>query len=226
GIAVAYNDATGRYNISLERSGGVVALKAVNVLPATYDAPRTNAPSSSGGEGTRGAGLRERATTLAAQVSQWADRLFLGIHPQHVAMAICAVLVFCFGFSLLNAALLSAVGYLAHSAAKREGGLLPAARSLSARLARVIQHFTGHSMSQAQAAFLAMAVLFLVWKFWLSDSTHASGAGSSGYSAGSRRSYTGSSGYDQRDGFSSSHRRAHYGDDYNFLGGYGSGWGS
>lgn len=121
--------------------------------------------------------------------------------------------------SLLNAALLCGVGYLSHGAAKREGGIIPAGRKLTRRVSELTQRVTGHSMSQAQAAFFVVAVAALVYKFVLSSGSTNSGY-SSGYSSG-------------RSSSSSSRRRARYQDGmryeedvYDYSGGYGTGWGA
>uniref|UniRef100_A0A7S3FH35 Uncharacterized protein n=1 Tax=Haptolina ericina TaxID=156174 RepID=A0A7S3FH35_9EUKA len=199
GFAVSFNDDNGRYNVSIDGHTDVMALKPVNVLPVEG----AGAGAGGGGDSSDGSG---------GGVSEALSR----IDPKHVAAGTCAALVFLLGFSLLNAVLLCGVGFLAHSAARREGGLVPAARAITRRLSELLLRLSGHSLTQAQIVVLVAAVAFLVWKFWLSDT----GGGGSGFSG---------SGYES----SRSRRRTHQGYDqrgydsgsYDFSS-YGSGWGA
>ena len=58
-----------------------------------------------------------------------------------------------FGVPVLTAALLAGLGLLGHSAARREGGLLPALRMCARRAQAGLERLTGRPASTAQAAY-------------------------------------------------------------------------
>ena len=105
---------------------------------------------------------------------------------------------------LLTAALLAGLGLLGHSAARREGGLLPALRMLARRAGDGMQRLTGRPASTAQAAFVLLALAALVWWYWLAGTSlrggdagggayggAAGGAGGAYGAAGGARSHGG-----------------------------------
>lgn len=88
------------------------------------------------------------------------------------------------GVPLLTAGLLSGLGLLGHSAARREGGLLPALRMCARRAQGGLERLTGRPASTAQAAFVLLALAALVWWYMLAGGDAAGGASSGGYGGG------------------------------------------
>ena len=152
GTAESFNDATGRYNVRVD--GSVIALRPSNIQAIAQGAH--GGPSWSSG------------ASMPA--------LPRGIEPKHAALAFAACLVFLFGFSFLNAALLAGLGLLAHKAHQSEGGLRGALGQATGRVAYGVQRATGHAVSPAQAGFILVSVLGLVWFYWLGGNEALLGA--------------------------------------------------
>ena len=141
GTAQSFNEATGRYNVVV--SGELLALKPINVIVVVQGEPvppaaaaRQADPGRAQGGGA-GPGFQPPA----------------GLHPKGLAMAFAAVLVLVLGVPVLTAALLAGLGLLGHSAARREGGLLPALRMCARRAQAGLERLTGRPASTAQAAY-------------------------------------------------------------------------
>ena len=211
GRAVEFDAASGRYHCVLN-SGEAIALKPTNLCEAGA-AQQNNAPPPPAVGG--GAGF---------QLPAMPD----GVEPKHVAMISGAVLVLGLGFSLLNAGLLCGLGLLTHSAARQQGGIGPAARALSRKVAGTISRLTGMDMTPTQAAVLLVAgVVVVYWQLVGFESLGFGGAGSGGGnrryggSSGSSSSYSSSrDSYRQRSG-----RHGSSGGGYRDDEGYGGGWG-
>ena len=115
-----------------------------------------------------------------------------------------------FGVPLLTAGLLSGLGLLGHSAARREGGLLPALRMCARRAQGGLERLTGWPASTAQAAFVLLALAALVWYMLAGTSLHGGDAGGGAYGGGAygggaygARSQGGARRYEQSRGSSS-----------------------
>ena len=139
GTAQSFNDATGRYNVVV--SGELLALKPINVTVVVQGEPvpaaaRQADPGRAQGGGA-GPGFQPPA----------------GLHPKGLAMAFAAVLVLVLGVPVLTAALLAGLSLLGHSAARREGGLLPALRMCARRAQGGLERLTGRPASIAQATY-------------------------------------------------------------------------
>eukprot|EP00308_Calcidiscus_leptoporus_P022290 CAMPEP_0119360066 /NCGR_PEP_ID=MMETSP1334-20130426/7786_1 /TAXON_ID=127549 /ORGANISM="Calcidiscus leptoporus, Strain RCC1130" /LENGTH=345 /DNA_ID=CAMNT_0007374841 /DNA_START=72 /DNA_END=1110 /DNA_ORIENTATION=+ len=210
GHAVSFNDNTGRYNVQLRGAQDeTLALRPMNVAAA--DSGSHGGSADSGDYARGGAGAPTEATGP------------FGLNARHAAAALVAFLVFVVGFSVLNAALLGGLGYLAYTASKREGGVVAAARSLSRNAATLLQRLTGSQLTPLQAGFLVVCLLCLLWYFFF-------GVGSSGGGAFDRRFdeprswWTGTSGSPHQ---SSRHQHRRLDEEYGggYSGGFlGSGW--
>ena len=179
------------YNVMV--AGELLALKPNNVRAAA-------APQQGGG----GAG---QAPGFGAGQAAPGFQLPAGVDPKYVALGAVAVLVMVFGVPVLTAGLLATLGLLTHSAARREGGLLPAGKMFANRAAAGLQRLTGKPTSTAQAVFVLAALALLVWYYWLggsglwsgrraSSSYRADGYGDAGGYGGGSRGARG--GYDTR----------------------------
>lgn len=160
GRAEGFDEASGRYHVTMTGSGEQVALRAENLREV--HAPQANAaPPQRGGGGDM----------LAA------------VEPKHVAMVIAAVLVFGFGVSLMNAGLVALVGMLMHGSARRNGGIGPAFQSLTNQVAGLVGRATGHRPTPTQTTVLLIACAALLW-WWMVGGVLPVGSGRDG---GSRR---------------------------------------
>jgi len=212
GVAQSFNEDTGRYNINVT-DDLVLALKPANVRAV-------------GGPGNAGAAAPPQGQGAAGFAMP-------AIDPKYLAMGAVIVLVLAFGVPLLTAALLGFLGVLAHSAAQREGGVLPAGRMLVRRATDGLQRLTGRPASPAQAALvLAALALLILWcvllrctsqcpvgphthrrhdacrvhalvRYVLPSWSGADDAGFGGGGSSSGRGYSGGSGHGGRGGYGS-----------------------
>ncbi len=212
GRAVVFADDTGRYHIRLDSDGSTVALKPSNLRKVNRGGGGGGAPRGAAGA-ARGFGLP--------------TGLLGGIEPKHLTIALVALLVLGFGFSIVVAGLIGGLCYAAHTAVVREGGVAQAYRATSRSVSDLIYRITGQRLSSAQALFLLVATLFLIWYLWLRDTSSATGSAggySSSYSS-SRPSSRRSSSHSSRARRASSHDT--YDDEDYYGGGYsglGAGW--
>jgi len=206
GLAESFNSTTSRYLVRLHARTEIVALRPLNLVLAA------------------GASSTEQASAAPSQ--RWSSRFHMpslpgGVTPEHIAVASAAALVMLLKVSVLNAILLSGLGYMCFSAAQREGGLTGTLKRVTSGAAKVIHRATGTAVTPAQAGFLIVGVLFLIWYYWVGgmDSFGSSTRGGHSYAE------TGSA---RRDGSSRYPHRA-ASEEYEYADGgggsfFGSGW--
>ena len=160
GRVESQNPNTQRYNVLVDGSGELVALREAN-LRAAGDARPPPQPAA------RAAPAAGAAFAMPAG----------GVPDPNLAALTCAlVLVLVVGFSALNAALVSGVLYLALSAVRREGGARGAARAVAQRVAELSLRV---GLTPAQFGFLLIAAAVLVWNLLLRGGSSSSYGGSS-----------------------------------------------
>lgn len=214
GQAVSFNEASGRYNVQLQRPHEeLLALRPVNVVAAGTGASSDASGASS--EKRTGGGL-----PAVRPFRGWGDL-------RYASGGLALLLVLGFGFSLLNAMLLSGVAYLVFNASRREGGLSAAAHRLSSGSATLVQRLTGSTLTPLQAGFLAVSILCLTWYYWIgssasSVSAHESARGRSFFDPPSSTP----TGSQRRRASEPEYGRHGYGGGYDGDGGgfFGSGW--
>ena len=184
GRAESFNDATNRYNVRIDVSNETIALKPANLHSA---ASSSTDASSAAGRGMAGVGLRS-------------------VEPKTVAGVIFLALTYLLGFSMLNAGLLSGLGYVLFLQC-RQHGVIKGGRELARRGADAVHRITGMRMTPAQAAFILVSVAGLISYYWLwpappppeasnhQFNRHRETAASSSYGSSSRQRSRGA-GYD------------------------------
>ena len=141
GRAIELDAASGRYHVVLAGRGETIALRRTNLLELGRGA---------GAGGAGGAAMPAMPAVPA-------------VEPKYAAIAIAALLVLAFGWSVVNAGLVCALGLLVHSIVVQQGGFGPAWQLGTNRAAEALGRVTGVQLTPAQAGTLVVAVLGIAW---------------------------------------------------------------
>ena len=158
GLAVAFDDSKGRYNVKLESDGAFVSLKPAALLAA--DAHRTGMGGMPGMGGMRGI-----LPLLLA-------RLFAGgMQPQHLLVGaglLFFVLPRLLGIRMLPMILLGGLAtFVMRSSAGGKGlhGVVQSGRDVIDRIGAAVGRATGKELSTAQTALLLAGVAYLMYQY-------------------------------------------------------------
>ena len=150
GLAVAFDDSKGRYNVKLESDGAFVSLKPAALLAA--DAHRTG-------------GMRGILPLLLA-------RLFAGgMQPQHLLVGaglLFFVLPRLLGIGMLPMILLGGLAtFVMRSSAGGKGlhGVVESGRDVIDRIGAAVGRATGKQLSTAQTTLLLAGVAYLMYQY-------------------------------------------------------------
>jgi len=143
GRALELDVTSGRYHVVLNGGGETLALKPDNL--------RALGDDNRGDAGRQAFAMPAMPNNIAA------------LEPKHVALATGALLVFYFQWSMVNAALACGLGMLVHSAAVRQGGIVPAVYFAADRVADVLSRVVGVRLSPIHAGVFVVTAGCLIW---------------------------------------------------------------
>jgi hypothetical protein len=200
GLALSFDDAKGRYNVKLDSTGGMTALKPANLAAADGAGGPSVGGANSGGfpfggrmpSGT--AALPALLARLFGAMGGVGDALPGGLTPRSLctgAIAAFFVLPRALGLSVTQSLMLVGLGgFLAVSlnGESNAEGIKGRLKGVVGSVRSAVGRVSGRPISEAQAALFLVAALVLVWKYALAPS-FGSGDGEPGGRGADSRGY-------------------------------------
>ncbi|KAL1529539.1 hypothetical protein AB1Y20_000484 [Prymnesium parvum] len=207
GVALSFDDSKGRYNVRLD-SGEISALKPAN-LRAVPESDSSSGFSGAGGMPGMGGmsgmagmgGMGSLFSLLSRMLQQGGAGGMRGLTPQQLGMGALAVfmLLRMSGINLLSlpGMILAGAGAFVYQQHRSGGGtrsMLTSARSAAKSFGTFLSGVTGFPVSETQAFVIIASLIFLCYRYLLSDGGVPSSAASERYEAYTKGFQDGSSG--------------------------------